>query len=198
VTAPATRIAVVLLALLAAGCGSASTAAAPGTTAATPTATASTAAPATPAAAPVVTPTAVTIPAIGVRSPLVALHLDATGALVPPASYAVAGWYTGGPTPGDPGPAVIAGHIDSTSGPGVFYRLRDLRAGDEVDVDRSDGVLARFTVDAVREYPKGQFPTDAVYGPAPGVSLRLITCGGTFDYAVHSYRDNVVVFATGS
>jgi sortase (surface protein transpeptidase) len=138
----------------------------------------------------------VIIPAIGVNSSLVDLHLNTAGVLVPPTSYTVAGWYAAGPAPGQPGPAVIAGHIDSTSGPAVFYRLSDLRAGDEVDVDLSDGTVARFTVNAVQQYSKGAFPTAAVYGPVPGSALRLITCGGSFDYSVHSYRDNTVVYAT--
>ncbi|OLR94402.1 class F sortase [Actinokineospora bangkokensis] len=138
----------------------------------------------------------VTIPSIGVDSTLVPLTLDAAGALQAPSDYALAGWYTDGPTPGDPGPAVIAGHVDSRSGPAVFFRLRDLVPGDRVAVTRSDATSASFTVDAVERYPKAEFPTAAVYGPTPGPSLRLITCGGDFDSGKRSYEDNIVVYAT--
>ena len=93
------------------------------------------------------------------------------------------------------GPAVLAGHVDSTAGPAVFWRLRDLAPGDEVLVDRADGTTARFTVTRVERHPKDAFPTDEVYGPTTGAELRLITCGGEFDRAARSYRDNVVVFA---
>jgi sortase (surface protein transpeptidase) len=103
---------------------------------------------------------------------------------------------TAGPVPGDPGPAVIAGHVDSRAGPAVFFRLRELRPGDKVTVRRSDGRAVAFTVDEVDRYPKDAFPTSAVYGPAPGSELRLITCGGSFDAAKRSYRDNVVVYAS--
>lgn len=142
-----------------------------------------------------VRPTTVTIPAIRVRSALVPLGLDRRGELEPPADYQRAGWYVDGPTPGEPGPAVIAGHVDSRAGPAVFYRLRDLRAGDRVTVGRSDGRAARFRVTEVHRYPKNGFPTQRVYGPTPDRALRLITCGGEFDASRSSYRDNVVVYA---
>ncbi len=145
-----------------------------------------------------VTPTRVAIPAIGVRrSELEPLTRDpGTGELRPPADFANVGYYRDGPVPGDPGPAVLAGHVDDTSGPQVFFRLRDLTAGDQVMVSRSDGKEVTFQVNAVEQYPKGAFPTNAVYGPAPGSSLRLITCGGTFDATARSYHDNVVVYAS--
>ena len=93
------------------------------------------------------------------------------------------------------GAAVIGGHIDSRLGPGVFYRLRLLRQGSRVYVRRADGTLAAFRVTAVRTYLKSRFPTEAVYGPAPDAQLRLITCGGTFDYATGHYLSNVIVYA---
>ena len=114
-----------------------------------------------------------------------------TGALLPPASFEKAGYYVNGPVPGVPGPAVIAAHVDDTTGPKVFYRLRELTTGDQVVITRSDGKVVTFQVNAVKQYPKDAFPTDAVYGPAPGSSLRLITCGGSFDAAVRSYRDGM-------
>jgi len=155
------------------------------------------AAPARPVtAARVARPVSLSIPAIGVRTRLIRLGLTAQGTLQVPATTSVAGWYTDGPRPGQPGPAVIVGHIDSTSGPGVFFRLRLLRPGDRVYVRRADGTLAVFGVYAEHSYPKDSFPTQRVYGPAPGPELRLITCGGTFDPATGSYLSNVVVYAT--
>lgn len=145
--------------------------------------------------APVSRPAALTIPAIGVQTSLVKLGLTATGALQVPPSTSVAGWYTGSPRPGAVGSAVIAGHIDSTAGPGVFFRLSSLHPGDRVYVRRADGTLAVFKVTAVHRYAKDSFPTAAVYGPVPDAELRLITCGGTFDYATRSYLSNTVVYA---
>ncbi|SHG93878.1 Sortase family protein [Geodermatophilus nigrescens] len=140
-------------------------------------------------------PTRVRVPAIGVDSALVDLGLDGAGALEAPADFALAGWYADGPVPGETGPAVVAGHVDSTAGPAVFFRLRELAPGDEVLVDRSDGTTARFTVTGVERHPKDAFPTEAVYGPTADAQLRLVTCGGAFDRSVRSYEDNVVVFA---
>ena len=142
-------------------------------------------------------PVALTIPSIGVQTSLVDLGLTSTGALQVPSSTAVAGWYTGSPRPGAVGSAVIAGHIDSRVGPGVFFRLSSLRPGDRVYVRRADGTLAVFRVTIVRQYPKDSFPTAAVYGPTPDSELRLITCGGTFDPQLGSYLSNTVVYAVG-
>jgi sortase family protein len=143
-----------------------------------------------------VAPTRVRAPAIGLDSGLVGLGLDAAGALEALADFATAGWYAAGPVPGDVGPAVLAGHVDSRRGPAVFSRLRELAVGDEVLVDRADGGTVTFTVTGVERHPKDAFPTDAVYGPTADARLRLVTCGGEFDSAARSYEDNVVVFAT--
>jgi sortase (surface protein transpeptidase) len=140
-------------------------------------------------------PVRLIIPSIGVRTGLVHLGLTSSGALQVPATTAVAGWYTGSARPGAIGAAVIAGHIDSVSGPGVFFRLRLLRPGERVYVRRADGSLAVFEVTAVRSYLKTRFPTAAVYGPVADAELRLITCGGTFDYATGHYLSNVIVYA---
>ena len=140
-------------------------------------------------------PVFLSIPAIGVRTRLVRLGLTGQGTLQVPVSTSVAGWYTGGPRPGQAGPAVIAGHIDSDRGPGVFFRLRLLRPGDRVYVRGADGMLTAFRVYAEYSYAKDRFPTRRVYGPAPGPELRLITCGGTFDPAAGSYLRNIVVYA---
>jgi len=108
----------------------------------------------------------------------------------------VAGWYTGSPRPGEIGSSIIVGHIDSYLGPGIFYRLRDLHPGNEIYVRQADGRSAVFRVTAVHQYPKAHFPTAAVYGAVPDAELRLITCGGTFDYTTHSYLANIVVYGT--
>ena len=141
-------------------------------------------------------PVALTIPSIGVQTSLIHLGLTASGTLQVPPSTAVAGWYTGSPRPGAVGSAVIAGHVDSHVGPGVFFRLSSLRPGDRVYVRRADGTLAVFRVTVIREFAKGGFPTAAVYGPTPDAELRLITCGGTFDPQLRSYLSNTVVYAT--
>jgi sortase (surface protein transpeptidase) len=150
------------------------------------------------AAGHVAAPKELTIPAIGVHTRLIRLGLTQAGALQVPAGFGVAGWYDRGPRPGAPGPAVIAGHIDSVAGPAVFFRLTSLRPGDRVYVRRADASLAVFRVTAVRMYRKDRFPSAAVYGPVPGPQLRLITCGGTFDAALGSYLSNVVVYAVAA
>jgi sortase (surface protein transpeptidase) len=141
-------------------------------------------------------PVSLTIPLIGVHTQLITLGLTSSGTLQVPSSTSVAGWYTGSPRPGAIGSAIIVGHIDSISGPGVFFRLAELRAGDKIYVTRADGTLVEFRVTSVQEYPKDQFPTQAVYGPTPDPELRLITCGGAFDSATGHYLSNIVVYAT--
>jgi hypothetical protein len=142
-------------------------------------------------------PLRVRIPSIGVDSPLARLGVDAGGALLPPSDFARAGWFAASPVPGEVGPSVIAGHVDSHDGPAVFFRLRDLVPGDAVLVDRADGTTVRFVVTGADRYPKDRFPTEEVYGPTPRAELRLITCGGVFDRSAGSYTDNVVVYAVG-
>jgi LPXTG-site transpeptidase (sortase) family protein len=139
-------------------------------------------------------PVALSIPSIGVQSRLVGLGLDSDGAMEVPKNPAEAGWFTQGPTPGALGPAVIAGHV-TWNGPAVFRRLSSMRRGDQVTVTRKDGKTAVFRVTRVDRFSKSRFPTEAVYGPIDHAGLRLITCGGTYDAAEHTYLDNVVVFA---
>jgi sortase (surface protein transpeptidase) len=140
-------------------------------------------------------PVRVRIAAIGVDVPLIALGLDSHRALEVPERFDVAGWWSGGYRPGEPGPAVIAGHVDSKTGPAIFYRLRDLKRGDAVMVDRRDGSVARFIVTRIGHYAKTAFPTNEVYGPTARPALRLITCSGDFDRSTGHYVDNTVVFA---
>lgn len=141
-------------------------------------------------------PIEVAIPVISVRSRLVGLRLDPDGTLQVPTDYGGAGWYSDGPAPGDSGPpAVIVGHVDSHAGPGIFYRLSELRTGDAVLVRRTDGSDVHFTVYRSADYPKDAFPATQVYAPRPTPELRLITCTGTFDRATGHYRSNHVVYA---
>jgi hypothetical protein len=140
-------------------------------------------------------PAKVVIPAIGVRARIVSLGLNPDRTLEVPEDFDDAGWWTGGHRPGERGPAVIAGHVDSTSGPAVFYRLGDLRPGDAIVVLRRDGTHARFAVQRLERYPKSNFPTARVYSPTRRPTLRLITCGGAFDDSTGHYHDNTVVYA---
>lgn len=144
------------------------------------------------------TPERVRVPAIGAESELMSLGLnpDRTVEVPPLQRSELAGWYRGGPTPGARGAAVILGHIDGGGKEGVFYRLQEMRPGQQIFVDRADGSEAVFTVTEVQNFPKTDFPTQRVYGKTSDAQLRLISCGGTLDRAARSYEDNVVVFAT--
>jgi hypothetical protein len=151
--------------------------------------------PQSPGPRPVAAPVSLTIPLIGVQTNLINLGLTSSGALQVPSTTSVAGWYTGSPRPGAIGSAIIIGHVDNTSGPGVFYRLPELTKGDKVYVKRADGTLAEFSVTSVQTYSKDHFPSEDVYGPTPDAELRLITCGGAFDSATGHYLSNIVVYA---
>ncbi len=138
------------------------------------------------------------VPSIGVHASVMQLGLNPDGTVeVPPLDSPDAGWYEESPTPGALGPAVLLGHVDSARwGPGVFYRLRELRPGDEVRVTRADGGVVGFRVDRVETRPKAEFPTAEVYGDIDHAGLRLITCGGSFDQVRRSYEDNAIVYAS--
>jgi sortase (surface protein transpeptidase) len=140
-------------------------------------------------------PMRISIPAIGASAPVDPLGLNGDGTLQVPLDFGRAGYYTGRPPPGATGPAIIVAHVDSKSGPAVFARLRDLRPGDEVTVTRADGSDVGFVIDRLESHPKNAFPTAAVYDPTPGATLRLITCGGSFDRRAGHYRDNLIAFA---
>ena len=135
------------------------------------------------------------IPAIDLDADVVPLGLRPDGTLEVPENFSQTGWYTNGPEPGEPGSAVIVGHVDSLDGPAVFFRLRALLPGDEIIVETVDGGSFTFIVERTEQHPKTEFPTAEVYGPTNNRALRLITCGGSFDRAARSYRDNLVVFA---
>ena len=141
-------------------------------------------------------PVAIDIPSIGVRTNnFVDLGKGTDGSLQVPKDFSAVGWYTAGPSPGQVGPAILAGHVDSYNGPAIFYRLGALRAGAQVIVARKDGSAARFTVDRIQRFMKDKFPTALVYGSTNRAELRLITCGGSFDSKSGHYLDNIVAFA---
>jgi sortase (surface protein transpeptidase) len=141
-------------------------------------------------------PVRIDIPSISVTSSLDRLGRAADGTVQVPERWEVAGWYAPGTRPGDPGSAVILGHVDSKRGPAVFFRLRELRRGDEIIVTRAGGSSVRFAVERTEQYDKRRFPTEAVYYPTLTPALRLVTCGGEFDATAGHYRSNVIVFAT--
>ncbi|RKE23646.1 class F sortase [Streptomyces sp. TLI_171] len=144
---------------------------------------------------PVAPPVRLRIPRIGLDSALGELQVQDDGHLAAPADPDVAGWWSQGPAPGGPGTAVIVGHVDSRTGPAVFAGLSVLRPGDAIEVQAADGTVSSFTVQALRSYDKQAFPDEQVFGDTAGPSLRLITCGGSYDRAQRSYDANLVVFA---
>ncbi len=153
-----------------------------------------------PLALPNSVPVSLSIPAIQVAATLVQLGLNPDGTVAVPSLSdpdSKPGWYEQSPTPGQLGPSIILGHIDSKQyGPGVFYNLGMLKPGDPVEVTRADGTVAVFQVDGVKSYPKDQFPTAKVYGNLDHAGLRLITCGGEFNPNSGSYESNIIAFAT--
>nr|WSW66983.1 class F sortase [Streptomyces sp. NBC_00995] len=137
------------------------------------------------------------IPAIAVDAPFTPLSIGASGRLdaPPPNDTNLVGWFQGGVTPGERGASIVAGHVDTLTGPAVFLQLRFLRPGSTVDITRADGTVATFKVDTVETFSKAKFPDKRVYADTPDAQLRLITCGGTYDKKARDYEDNVVVFA---
>lgn len=140
-------------------------------------------------------PVAIRIPRLGVTSDLETLGLGAAGELTAPVDWDKAGWFADGVTPGEIGPAIIAGHVDSPTAPAVFYRLAELAAGDEILVDTAAGETLSFTVTGSAQSAKSTFPTDDVYSNVPRPELRLITCAGAFDRSIGHYTDNLIVYA---
>ena len=144
-------------------------------------------------------PVSVRIPAIGVDSHLLHLGLNRDGTVKVPSiqtSADKAAWYKYSATPGQVGASVIEGHVDSTHGPAVFFRLGALHPGNTIEVTLADGVTAVFRVTGVREYSKSRFPARSIYGTTDFAALRLITCGGAFDYATGHYLSTTVVYAS--
>lgn len=141
------------------------------------------------------TPTEIDIEKISLSAQLVPIELNADSSLQVPPDPNDAGWYDKSPTPGEVGASVIDGHLDKVGGIAVFWRLRELTPGDAIEISRADGSVARFVVEGVGQYPQSSFPTNQVYGKINYAGLRLITCGGTFNYETHHYSDNIVVYA---
>ena len=143
------------------------------------------------------TPVLIEIPAVAVEAPVMRLGRNSDGTIqVPPLDdHNLAGWYDGSPTPGQAGSSVVLGHVDNYAGPSVFFSIKTLRRGDEIDIVRADGTVAAFAVDGVQKVAKALFPSNDVYGNVPYPGLRLLTCGGPFDAARGQYLDNIVVYA---
>lgn len=141
-------------------------------------------------------PVSIAIPAAGVQATVVSVGLRPDRTMEVPA-VGLAGWYELGPRPGEAGPAVIVGHVDSRSGPAVFFRLGELQRGDRVVVGQAGGVARSFVVERVERSAKEALPVERIWNRTRQPVLRLITCGGSFDRSTGHYRDNVVVYAEG-
>ncbi|MFJ2569150.1 class F sortase [Streptomyces halstedii] len=142
-------------------------------------------------------PSRLSIRSIAVDAPFTPLSIGSSGQLdAPPANDPnLVGWFKDGATPGERGTSVVAGHVDTKTGPAVFLLLSTLKAGNTVDITREDGKVASFKVDTVETFSKADFPSDRVYSDNGTAQLRLITCGGLYDKKAKDYKDNVVVFA---
>ncbi|KUJ70853.1 peptidase C60 [Streptomyces albus subsp. albus] len=175
------------------GRGSAASTASPDTGAATRDSSGPSRDPALPRSAPV----RLKIPSVGVDAPFTELTLDASGRLQapPPDDNNLVGWFRDGASPGERGNAIVAGHVDTRTGPAVFWPLSSLKAKAKVTVVRADGIRATFVVDEVSTFAKDDFPDERVYGDTEDAQLRLITCGGSYDHTAKDYTANVVVFA---
>ena len=152
--------------------------------------------PAKPKSMPKSTPLRFRAPSVNIDAPLIPVGLGSDGAIAMPDAFDVAGWYANAPTPGELGPSVIVGHVDQVGGIAIFWRIRYLQPGDTVYVDREDGPTAAFKVNDIENYSQDDFPTNLVYGNTEFASIRVITCGGTFNTATHHYSDNTVVYGT--
>lgn len=141
-------------------------------------------------------PTKLRIPKIEVNTSIISIGLRGDGTLDVPTAPDLVGWYTGSPTPGEIGPSVIDGHVDSPNGIAIFWRLGELQMGDVIEIDKANSITAKFKVDRVAQYPQDNFPTDEVYGNLNYAGIRLITCSGTFDTSTHRYSHNTIVFGS--
>lgn len=141
-------------------------------------------------------PTVLSIPAINLETTFeepLGLKPDRSSEV--PDSYTKVGWYKYGPTPGELGPAVILGHVDSYEGPAVFFSLGQLEEGDDIFVTRKDGSTAHFIVTRLDRPSQDSFPTRDVYSDIDHAGLRLITCSGTFQQGIQRYTHNLIVYA---
>lgn len=139
-------------------------------------------------------PVGIEIPAIDVKAKIVEVGLNADGSMEVP-EFGLAGWYTEGPMPGQPGPSVVVAHVDSRAGPDVFYRLRELKRGDRITIRGADGRARHWVMDSAEQTPKDDLPIERIWNPTRRPVLRLVTCGGRFNTATRHYEDNVIVYA---
>lgn len=141
-------------------------------------------------------PARLRIPELGIDTTFVApLGLLSDGEIEVPDSDTEVGWYQYSPTPGELGPAVVVGHVDSYLGPAVFFSLGQLDPGDDVYVDREDGTTAHFVVTELERPRQSAFPTARVYGDIDHAGLRLITCSGIYERGKQRYTHNLIVYA---
>lgn len=141
-------------------------------------------------------PTHITVAAVGIDAPVTPVGKDEAGGIqMPPTLDWTTGWYTGSPSPGQKGPSIIVGHVDTYKGISVFWKLRDVKPGDEISILRADGKTVKYRVTELKQFEQANFPTKEVYGNIDHAGLRLITCGGTFVKATESYTQNTVVYA---
>jgi LPXTG-site transpeptidase (sortase) family protein len=143
-----------------------------------------------------VAPATLAVPTMELTEPLIPLGIQNDGTMEVPEDYDDVGWFTGGGMPGGVGPTVIAGHVDSRSGPAVFFRLGEMVVGDRFTLTGVDGSAFEYEVYKTEDHAKAQFPTVDVFGATMTDEVRLITCGGVYDESIGRYTDNLVVFAS--
>lgn len=142
-------------------------------------------------------PVRIEIPSINLSAPFEEpLGILEDGTVEPPTQYTTVGWYKYGPTPGEQGPAVILGHVDSVSGPAVFFSLGQVPLGGKVLITREDGSIVTFTITKLERIEQDAFPTERVYGNTPDAQIRLITCTGTYDKGIRRYSHNLIMYGT--
>jgi sortase (surface protein transpeptidase) len=142
-------------------------------------------------------PTHISVPSVGIDASVTSVGKDASGGIQMPPLFAwTTGWYNLSPTPGEKGPAIIVGHVDTYKGVSVFWNLRNIQPGAIIQINRQDGKVAKFKVDSLKQFPQNAFPTKEVYGNINYSGIRLITCGGAFDKGSGQYTQNTVVYAS--
>lgn len=142
-------------------------------------------------------PTRISIPSVGIDNSVISVGRSDDGSMEVPALFdPVTGWYKYSPTPGEIGPSVIVGHVDTHKGPSVFWRLGQVKPGEIIEITRADSTVVKFKVEALKQFEQDNFPNAEVYGNLDHAGLRLITCGGTFNRQTGRYTQNTVVFAS--
>lgn len=141
-------------------------------------------------------PSKIDIPRIGVSAGIQKVGLLTDGTIETPAILSgLVGWYQYGPSPGEQGPSVLVGHVDSYKGPSVFWNLSKLHIADTINITRSDGITVQFVVSRIAQYGQDNFSTNEVYGNIDHAGLRIITCGGTYNHLTGRYSQNTVIYA---